>query len=33
MVEPAAAHGRSPARVRSDSIFRKSRGNSTGFVS
>jgi len=33
VVEAAAAHGRSPARVRSASIFCRSRGSSTGFVS
>ena len=33
MLEPPATHDRSPARVRSASIFCISLGNSTGFVS
>jgi hypothetical protein len=33
VLEPPAAHDRSPPRARSASIFCNSRGNSTGFVS
>ena len=33
VLEPVAAHDRSPVRARSASIFCNSRGNSTGFVS